>query len=100
MNGDGTSKEYGKPEGYHIEDNKVLIDRTGYGEDVKDWVNKPMVTFMNSKTYKIADKALRAGPRINMVIGHSSGGMASLQLEKDYPDRHVPLVTYPSPVFC
>ena len=34
-----------------------------------------------------------------MVIGHSAGGSASLQLEKDYPDQILTSVTYPAPVF-
>ena len=34
-----------------------------------------------------------------MVIGHSAGGSASLQLEKDYPNKGLTSVTYSAPVF-
>ena len=33
------------------------------------------------------------------VVGHSAGGSATLELEKNYPDRKITSVTYNSPIF-
>ncbi len=67
--------------------------------DVLDWTKLPMGTFNKSKIYKNAEKALIDNPEITQVIGHSAGGSAALQLERDYSNKNLTSVTYSAPVF-
>ena len=96
---DGINMAYSKPEGYHIQDNKLFIAGTRDMGDVIDWTKLPMGTFSKSKIYKNAEKALIDNPEITQVIGHSAGGSAALQLEKDYPNKGLTSITYSTPVF-
>ncbi len=82
INEDGINIAYSKPEGYHIQDNKLFIAGARDGGDVFEWgklpLSKlPMGTFNKSKIYKNAEKALIDNPQIDMVVGHSAGGIAS-----------------------
>ena len=52
MNEEGIKKAYEKPEGYHIDNNKLYIAGTRDFKDVMDWYKIPMVTFKDSKIYK------------------------------------------------
>jgi hypothetical protein len=98
-NEEGINIAYSKPEGYHIQDNKLFIAGTRDMKDVLDWTKLPMNTFNKSKIYKNAEKALIDNPEITQVIGHSAGGSAALQLEKDYPNKGLTSITYSAPVF-
>jgi hypothetical protein len=99
INEDGINMAYSKPEGYHIQDNKLFIAGTRDMGDVLDWTKLPMNTFNKSKIYKNAEKALIDNPEITQVIGHSAGGSAALQLEKDYHNKGLTSITYSAPVF-
>ena len=55
---DGINTAYSKPEGYHIQDNKLFIAGTRDMGDVLDWTKLPMGTFNTSKIYKNAEKVL------------------------------------------
>ena len=45
MNENGIKQAYAKPEGYHIENNKLYIAGTRDFKDVMDWYKIPMGTF-------------------------------------------------------
>lgn len=47
--------------------------------------------------YIAADKALKANPQVNTVVGHSLGGAVALELQKQYP--YLKSRTYGSPTF-
>jgi hypothetical protein len=98
-NEDGIAKAYAEPSGIHIQDNKLFIAGTRNFNDVMDWSKLPIGKFANSVIYKNAEKVLLDNPNVNMVIGHSAGGSASLQLEHDYPNKTLTSVTYSAPVF-
>ena len=51
-NEDGMKIAYSKPEGYHIEGNKLLIAGTRDFGDVMDWPKILLGTFKDSKIYK------------------------------------------------
>ena len=48
-NEEGMKKAYEKPEGYHIEGNKLFIAGTRDFRDVMDWYKIPFGTFKDSK---------------------------------------------------
>ena len=82
-NEDGMKIAYSKPEGYHIEGNKLFIAGTRDLRDVYDWAKIPFVTFKDSKIYKNIEPVFKNNPEINYIVGHSAGGSAALELEKN-----------------
>ena len=98
-NEEGLKQAYQKPEGYHIEDNKLYIAGTRGLTDVLDWYKIPLGTFNSSHIYKNIEPILKDNPNIDTVIGHSAGGSAALELEKNFPDRNITSITYNAPVF-
>ena len=91
-------KAYAAPDGLWKDGNKLFIAGTRGARDVADWPKIALGTFKGSAIYKRAEPALKADPQINTVIGHSAGGTAALELEKNFPGR-VTSVTYSAPVF-
>ena len=67
-------------------------------QDVKDWIKIPMGKFKESKIYKNVEDVFNEDSNIDYVVGHSSGGSAALELEKNYPNRKITSVTYNAPV--
>jgi triacylglycerol esterase/lipase EstA (alpha/beta hydrolase family) len=92
-------KAYAAPEGYFKDGNKLYIAGTRDTQDVMDWIKIPLGSFRNSKIYKNIEPVFRDDKDINTVIGHSAGGSAALELEKNYPDRKITSITYNAPVF-
>ena len=78
MNEEGIKKACEKPEGYHIENNKLYIAGTRDFNDVMDWYKIPMETFKDSKIYKNIEPVFKNNPQIDYVVGHSAGGSAAL----------------------
>ena len=85
MNEEGIKKTDEKPEGYHIENNKLYIAGTRDFNDVIDWPKIPMGIFKDSKIYKNIEPVFKNNPQIDYVVGHSAGGSAALELEKLIP---------------
>ena len=98
-NEEGMRKSYEAPEGYYKEGNKLFIAGTRDIQDVMDWPKIPLGTFKDSKIYKNADEVFKNDQSIDYVVGHSAGGSAALELEKNYPTRHMTSITYSAPVF-
>ena len=99
MNEEGLKQAYQKPEGYHIDGNKLYIAGTRGLTDVMDWYKIPLGTFSSSHIYKNIEPVFKNNPNIDTVIGHSAGGSAALELEKKFTDRNITSITYNSPVF-
>ena len=83
MNEDGLKKAYATPEGYYKDGNKLYIAGTRDSHDVYDWSKIVAGSFRNSEIYKNADEVFKNNPDIDTVIGHSAGGSAALELEKN-----------------
>ena len=99
INEEGMKKAYEKPEGYHIEGNKLFIAGTRDFNDVMDWYKIPLGKFRDSKIYKNIEPIYKDNPQIDYVVGHSAGGSAALELEKNYPNRKITSITYNAPIF-
>ena len=68
-------------------------------QDMYDDLKIPLNLTRYSQRYIEADKALKANPQINKLIGHSIGGSVSLELEKNNPDKTFEVRTYGAPVW-
>ena len=51
-----------------------------------------MGSFKNSKIYKTIEPVFKENEDIDYVVGHSAGGSATLELEKNYPNRKITTV--------
>ena len=99
MNEEGMKKAYESKEGYYKDNNKLYIAGTRDMTDVMDWGKIVTGNFKDSKIYKNIEPIYENDKNIDMVIGHSAGGSAALELEKNYTDRKITSVTYNAPVF-
>ena len=99
MNEEGMKKAYESSNSYYKDGNKLFIAGTKDMGDVMDWIKIPTGNFKDSKIYKNVEPVFRDNKDIDMVIGHSAGGSATLELQKNYPDRKIETVTYNAPVF-
>jgi hypothetical protein len=98
-NEDGIKHAYESPEGFYKNDNTLFLAGTKDMEDVKDWAKIPFGNFKDSKIYRNADEVLKNDNNIDTVVGHSAGGSAALEFEKNYENRNIHSVTYSAPVF-
>ena len=96
---EGLNKAYNTEDGL-FEDtntNTLFIAGTRNLKDVSQWPKIPLFKTKDSNIYNIAKKYLDEHPNIANLVGHSYGGSAALQFQKDnnkYETR-----TYGAPVF-
>ena len=90
---------YASPSGLHQDGSKLYIAGTRSFQDVMDWPKIPLGKFRDSVIYQNVEPVFKADKAIDMVIGHSAGGSAALELERNFPERQVTSVTYNAPVF-
>lgn len=97
----GIKKAYASDTNYFIDDNKLYIAGTKTAGDVWDYGKLVSGNYKNSSIYKNVDEVIKNNPNINTVIGHSAGGSAALEIEKNYNTmgRTIDSVTYNAPVY-
>ena len=94
INEDNMKIAYNKKEGVYIKNGMMYIAGTRGFNDVMDWAKIPLGTFDKSEIYKNAEKICNENKdKVKVVIGHSAGGSAALQLHQKYPNDIVP-ITY------
>ena len=99
INEDNMKIAYNKKEGVYIKDGMMYIAGTRGFNDVMDWAKIPLGIFDKSDIYKNAEKIYNENKdKVKVVIGHSAGGSAALQLHQKYNDI-IP-ITYNAPVFA
>ena len=64
-----------------------------------DWPRIVLGSFKHSKIYKNVEPYFLENPDIDTLIGHSAGGSAVLELQKNHEDRQITPITYNAPVF-
>ena len=96
---DGLNKAYNTEDGlYHdTNTNTLFIAGTRNLNDVMEWPKIPTFRTKDSAIYGRAQKYLSAHPEISNLVGHSYGGSAALQFQKD--DQKYQTRTYGAPVF-
>ena len=76
----------------------MYIAGTSNVQDVWDDLKIPFHVTKFNKRYEDADQLLKEHPEVDSLIGHSLGGAAVLELNKNYPDKY-DTTTYGSPTF-
>lgn len=96
---EGLRKAYEQPNHIYIDKNRMYIAGS---KSVQDWIDNalfiPTNTTVFHNIYRSASEELQKNPQITEVIGHSAGGSAVLELEKQYGDRIKKSRTYAAPV--
>ena len=98
-NEEGMKLAYAAESGLHQAGNTLFVAGTRSFQDVADWPRIPLGTFAKSHIYERAAAALEADPSISVVVGHSAGGSAALELARKYSKRGIVPITYNTPVF-
>jgi hypothetical protein len=96
MNEEGMKKAYESKEGYFKDGNKLYVAGTRDMKDVFDW---PLGIFRKNKIYNNIEPIFEEDKAIDYVVGHSTGGSATLELGRNFPNRNITTVTYNAPVF-
>ena len=100
VNEEGLDSAYMNKNNYlHSNDETLFIAGTQTGRDWYDNIkNIPFGDITKHQRYKDADDHLKNNPKINKLVGHSSGGIVALALQKNYPNKNYKVVTYGSPI--
>jgi len=96
---DGLSKAYNTADGLYEDNNANTLFIAGARNlnDVGEWWEIPAFKTKDSAIYGRAKKYLNEHPNIANLVGHSFGGSAALQFQKD--DQKYQTRTYGAPVF-
>ena len=96
---EGLNKAYNTEDGLYEDTNTntLFIAGTRNLKDVSQWGKIPRFKTKESDIYNRAKKYLEDHPNLTNLVGHSYGGSAALQFQKD--DNKYQTRTYGSPVF-
>jgi hypothetical protein len=94
----GLDNAYESESKVFIKDDTMFIAGTSNLQDVFDDLKIPLGLTKHSQRYKDASKLLTENPNVKKLVGHSMGGMASLEMQKQNPTRNLDVTTYGAPV--
>ena len=81
-----------------IKDDTMFIGGTSNLQDVWDDLKIPLGLTKFSQRYQDADNLLKSNRQIKNIVSHSMGGIVSLELQKQHPNRDFDITTYGAPV--
>ena len=93
----GLQQAYNTNEGLYQEGNTLYIAGARNLNHVGEWWKIPAFKVRGSDIYNRAREHLEAHPEIDRIVGHSYGGSAALQLQKENSKYRT--ITYGAPVF-
>ena len=95
----GLDSAYKSDNKTYIDGENAYIAGTDNWKDVfNDWVKIPLGLTRYSQRYQDADEILKNNPQVKKLTGNSLGGVVSLELQKNHPDRNYDVTTYAAPV--
>ncbi len=95
----GLEKAYGRDSKLYKHGDTLYVAGTTTFGDVMDWPKIPLNRGTKTMVYGKALQAVKLDPAIKNVVGHSLGGAAALELQRNFPDRKFKVNTYGAPVF-
>ena len=95
----GLDKAYGRESKLYTHGDTLYVAGTTTFGDVMDWPKIPLHQGNKTMVYGKALQAVKLNSEIKNVVGHSLGGAAALELQRNFPDRKFKVNTYGAPVF-
>jgi hypothetical protein len=95
----GLDNAYKSDNKISIKDDTMYVGGTSNLQDVWDDLKIPFGLTKYSQRYQDADNLLKTNPQINKLVGHSLGGISTVELQKQHPNRNFDITTYGAPVF-
>ena len=94
----GLDSAYKSDNKISIKDDTMFIGGTSNLQDVWDDLKIPLGLTKFSQRYQDADNLLKSNRQIKNIVSHSMGGIVSLELQKQHPNRDFDITTYGAPV--
>ena len=93
---EGLDEAYSTSEGLYSAGDTLYIAGTKSAGDVLDDLSIPLGLTNTTQRHRDASMVLSANPQFSRLVGHSLGGAAALQLQKEHPELKTR--TYGAPV--
>ena len=94
----GLDSAYKSDNKISIKDDTMFLAGTSNLQDVWDDLKIPLGLTKFSQRYQDADNLLKSNHQIKKIVSHSMGGIVSLELQKQHPNRDFDITTYGAPV--
>jgi hypothetical protein len=94
----GLDSAYKSDNKISIKDDTMFLAGTSNLQDVWDDLKIPLGLTKFSQRYQDADNLLKSNRQIKNIVSHSMGGIVSLELQKQHPNRDFDITTYGAPV--
>ena len=95
---EGLDKAYDAGGKLFVNGNTMYVAGTSNLQDVWDDFKIPFGKTAQTQRYKDADALLSKNPQVSNLVGHSLGGAAVLELQKNHGDKTFKTSTYAAPV--
>jgi hypothetical protein len=95
---EGLDKAYASNEKLLVQGDTMYVAGTSNVQDALDTLKIPFGKTAEAQRYKDADALLAKNPQVSNLVGHSLGGSAVLELQKNHGDRTFKTNTYNAPV--
>jgi hypothetical protein len=93
----GLDKAYDSPDKLHVQGDTLYVAGTSNLRDYWDDLKIPFGKTANAQRYIDADKLLEKNPQVSNLVGHSLGGSAVLELQKNLQNRKFKTNVYGTP---
>ena len=87
LNEMGLQKAYNSPNYIYKDNDTLYLAGAKTARDICGDLKIPFGLTRYSKRYMDTDKVLQQDPNVHNLVGHSLGGSASLELQKNHPER-------------
>jgi hypothetical protein len=95
----GLDKAYAANEYLHVNGDTLYVAGTQTARDVWDDITKlPFGKMKDAQRYQDADALLAKNPQVTNLVGHSMGGAAVLELQKNHTEKQFKTNTYNAPL--
>jgi hypothetical protein len=95
---DGLDKVYSAGEKLHVQGDTLYVAGTSNVQDAWDTLKIPFGKTAEAQRYKDVDALLAQNPQVSNLVGHSLGGSAVLELQKNHGEKAFKTNTYNAPV--
>jgi hypothetical protein len=95
---EGLDKAYGRAEQVYVNGDTLYVAGTSNKQDAWDDLKIPTEKTSWAQRYKDANALLAKNPQVSNLVGHSLGGSAVLEFQKNHGEKTFKTNTYGAPV--